>query len=239
MTKKVIPKEQLTAYQRWELPAMMEEGGRRREGSPPRPPTAQEIEQFFQQAHAEGLDIGRQAGHAEGFTAGYQQGLSQGLREAAERVRLVESLLGMLAEPMARLDARVEQELLALALEIARVVIRREIEARPERLLPVIREAMACLPVNACNPTLGLHPQDAALLRELMPELEQQGVRIIEEAHQQRGGVRVMADGPNAAIPERRWHPRHSHRGESEVDARIENRWREVVVTLLGEELIS
>lgn len=243
MSKKVIPKEQLTAYQRWELPAMLEQGawsGPVEEVAADKGlPTAQEIEALFQRAHAEGLETGRRAGHAEGYAAGFQQGLAAGTGEAANRMQLLDNLLTGLREPLARLDARVEQELLALALEIARQVIRHELDRDPTHLVPVVREAMGALPVNASQPRIVLHPRDAATLRELMPELESQGVQLVEDASQAPGGCRVLADGPEAAMPERRWQARHASRGESEVDARVESRWRDVVVALLGEELIT
>lgn len=233
---KVIPKEQLSAYERWELPAMGENDAQIEE-MPSRQalPTAQDIERIFQEARAEGLALGREAGQAEGFAAGFQHGM----RDAAPRRALLEQLIKSLAQPLAQSDEQVGRELLALALEIARFVIRAEIRQQPERLLALIREAMNSLPVNATQVQIILHPEDALLFREDMPDMEAEGIRVLEDASMERGGCRLLADSAGKAFPERRWHTRKAVQGESEIDARIEHRWREALNALLGEELVS
>lgn len=233
---KVIPKEQLSAYERWELPAMGEHDPQVEE-MPSRQalPTAQDIERIFQEARAEGLALGREAGQAEGFAAGFQQGM----RDATSRKELLESLINSLARPLTQSDEQVSRELLALALEIARFVIRAEIRQQPERLLDVIREAMNGLPVNATQVQVILHPEDAHLFRAEMPDMEAEGVRVLEDANMERGGCRILADSAGKVFPERRWHTRKMVHAESEVDARIEQRWREALNALLGEELVS
>lgn len=237
---KVIPKEQLSAYERWELPTMGENDPQVEE-MPSRQalPTAQDIERIFQEARAEGLALGREAGQAEGFAAGFQQGFQQGMRDTIPRKALLEQLINSLAQPLAQSDEQISRELLALALEISRFVIRAEIRQQPERLLDVIREAMNGLPVNATQVQIILHPEDVLLFREEMPDMEAEEIRVLEDASMERGGCRLLADSAGKAFPERRWHTRKAVQGESEVDARIEHRWREALNALLGEELVS
>lgn len=207
--------------QRWHPPAM--QGGVKAA----RNPSAEKVDSIYQQAYAEGLEGGR------------REGYQQGLRQAQGHTQSLAAILKHIQEPLAAVDARTEQELLALALEIAKVVIRHELDLHPERLLPLVREAIASLPANTSNPRIVLHPQDVLMLRELMPELEAQGVHLLEDATIDRGGCRVLTDSGNAAIAERRWHPRQGGRSDSEVDVRVEHRWRQTVMALFGEALIS
>jgi len=71
-----IPKENLTAYERWELP-LLDAGGNevaREEERNVKPLTAADIAEIRQAAHADGLEEGRK----EGFDAGHQEGLKTG-----------------------------------------------------------------------------------------------------------------------------------------------------------------
>lgn len=190
-------------------------------------PTSDKVDSIYQQAYAEGLEAGR------------REGYQQGLRQAQGHTQSLLPILQHIQEPLAAVDARTAQELLALALEIAKVVIRHELDLHPERLLPLVQEALASLPVNTSNPRIVLHPQDILMLRELMPELENHGVHLVEDATLDRGGCRVLTDSGGSAIAERRWHARQGGRSDSEVDVRVEHRWRQTVMALFGEALVS
>ena len=52
---------------------------------------------------------------------------------------------------------------------------------KPELLLPVVREAVAALPLHHSHPSLFL-PDDAALVRTNGEQLEHNGWRILETA---------------------------------------------------------
>ena len=87
---RVIPKEQLTAYQRWELGSFEPIPVVEAEPPPPEPepvlsvplPTAEDIERIQQDAWQEGYDLG----FTEGRKAGYEDGYKTG-EEHAERLR--------------------------------------------------------------------------------------------------------------------------------------------------------
>lgn len=87
-----IPAEQLTAYERWELPLLDREELEPEEppAEPPvleeevievKPLTAEELEAIRQAAWEEGQREGYQAGHEEGRQAGYEEGFRQGQTE--------------------------------------------------------------------------------------------------------------------------------------------------------------
>ncbi|WP_333844920.1 flagellar assembly protein FliH [Pelomicrobium sp.] len=169
----VIPKERLSAYQRWELGSF--------DPAPPeapvaRLPTAEELERLHQSARD------------EGYAAGYAEGLAQA-REDAERLRAIG---GAWSEALARLEEEVSQALVRLALAIAAHVLRAALAVRPELVTAVVKEAMATVPHPGVHPRLVLHPEDALLVRRLLAhELEQGGWKLVEDPALERGGCRV------------------------------------------------
>jgi len=103
-------------------------------------------------------------------------------------------------------------ELLALAVELAREVIREEITARPETLLTVVREALLQLPHQ--HAAIYLHPDDASLLRSYMgDQLAHAGHRIHEDFKLARGDCVLEAGG-------------------SQIDATVGMRWQRVLESL-------
>lgn len=227
MSQGYIPKEQLTAYQRWEM-AAFDEAEREAEAAaaaaaeaeaqaklepvieevPPTPlPTAEELEAIYEEA--------RQSGHSAGFEEGRQAGLKEG-KEAAEAVGRVEAerlaaIIDGLGESLKNCEQQVAEQLLAVAVEIARQVLRQSLQVKPELILPVVREAIAALPASHGHPLLLVNPVDAALVRERLGDgLTHSGWKLIEDLQIEQGGCRVEVAG-------------------SEVDATIATRWRRVL----------
>ena len=202
MSRPIIPKEQLSAYQRWELDSFDENR------SDPRItlPTAEEIEQIHRNAHQEGYAAGRQQGHDEGHAEGYKQGMAA----ATEKVNLIQSVLSNINQELTLLDREISEDLLSLALAIARQVLLQTIEVKPEILLSIVREAIAKLPPFNQHANLRVNPEDAGLVREQMGEqLEHTGWKIIEDERIARGGCKIETSS-------------------SQVDASLEKRWEKV-----------
>ena len=225
-----IPKEKLTAYQRWEVAAFDEE----KQGAaasahldalpekappalavepasapPERPvvlPTADDIERMYGEAH----DTGYAAGYTEGITAANAAAAS------------IAALMDNLTHALASIEQGVADQLLALAIEIANQVLRQSLRLQPELLLPVVREAVTTLQPHHGQPLLFVHPDDATLVRKHLGEqLSHSNWRIIEDRQLTAGGCRVEL-------------------GASEVDATLETRWRRVVEAIgVGQEWLK
>jgi flagellar assembly protein FliH len=201
MSNAVIPKENQTAWQRWELASLGPAAARipaagTQAKSAAKLPTAEDIERIHRDAHKQGYD------------AGYEEGTARARMEALRLHTLVEQLDGALAE----FDQKVAEELLGLALEVARQVLRQAIAARPETILEVVKEALLQLPHQ--HAALYLHPEDASLVRSYLgDQLAHAGHRLHEEPAMARGGVRVDAGG-------------------SHLDASVETRWRRVIESM-------
>ncbi len=178
MSEIETPKEQLTAYQRWELPSFDGAGTLGHHSRVPASglPTAAELERMHQQAHEEGY----RAGHAEG------------MQRAAQESRRIGEVMTSLEGQLKQVDQQMVQALLDLALEVARQMVRQALQVKPELLFNLVGEAVASLPHFNHPAHLILHPEDAALVRAGMgDQLAHSGWKIFEEQHMARGGCRV------------------------------------------------
>jgi len=216
MNGKVIPKEQLTAYQRWELGGLESGQGpaaqpapapeHQEEAVPVALPTAEQLERIHQQAWQEGYRLGREEGHSAGYEAGVEDA-----RVYLERLKL-------LAEAMdadrLRQDEQLAREVLELAMSIAQQVVRTSIKVKPMLMLAVVREAIANLPALSGHTRLVVHPEHAHFVREcLANEYAHLSWKVVEDPALEAGGFRV-------------------ENAQSEMDASMEVRWRDIVTAL-------
>lgn len=204
--------------------------------------TAEALEKVQKQAFEEAAKAGREAGHREGYAKGsqegykegYDKGFQQGYREGKEKgeaesracadqalaveVGYLRQLMAALTEPLEQLDEQVEEELVTLAMTVAKHLVRRELKTDPGQIVAVVREALALLPVAKRSVTLILHPRDAELVRKAL-HLDQAQVswQIVEDPTLSRGGLRVETE-------------------VSRIDATVESRLAAVIATAFGGE---
>lgn len=194
MSSTVIPKEQLTAFERWELASFDSPSGGKIQGTAlgkTSLATVAEVENIRQQAHDEGRD------------AGYSAGVQQARSEAAQIHELLQNLQGELNQ----LDEQVAQSLLDLSLEVARKMVGETLQVKPEVILKIVSDAISSLPHFNQNAHLILHPDDAELVRKQMGEqLSHAGWKIFTDSQIKRGGCRVeTAHSHVDATTEARW----------------------------------
>lgn len=165
---------------------------------------------------AEALEALQEAARQEGFEQGYADGLASGKEAVEAQIRACQALLDHLTRPLDELDTQVEQELLALAVAIARQLVRRELRTAPDEIVGVVKEALALLPSNAAEVKVELHPEDAALVRRALPEGEGEKLwRVVENPALTRGGCRVST-------------------ATGRIDASVEKRLNQVIAAALG-----
>jgi flagellar assembly protein FliH len=232
----MIPKEQQSAYQRWEMTSFGDERpstqARRAAMAPPPPPpepvgivphvalpTLEEIEAIREQARAEGYAEGLQEGRAAGHAEGYADGARAGQIEAESELEHLRSIAATFSDAVVQADETIAHDVLELALRLARGMVRTAFEVRPELILPVVQEAIGYLPVLAQPATLTLNPEDAEIVRQAMgQELVKGGWRIVEDALLARGGCKVdTASNQIDAQAQARW-ARLTHALQSNVD---------------------
>lgn len=219
-----IPKEKLTAYERWELAAFdeAEQSARTQTAAPadtPAPaevaaapaPDPAELERKLREAMAAAREAGHADGYQAGFAAGEAAGRAAGLAAMAEAASRIAALGNGFGEALRAREGALAEELLELALCVARQVVRAQVRSHPDWLIDVVREAMLTLPSQHGHPSLYVNPADASLVREhLADALAHTGWRIIEDPTIEPGGCRVENNA-------------------SEVDATLSSRWRRVV----------
>lgn len=162
-----IPAEKLTAYERWEIPALGEAAQARKkvrtaEAAPNRPPTVEELESIRHLAHEEGFRQGKE----DGYRAGLEQGLKEGQTEIIAQVAKLASIMRAYTQPLAQQQAALEQSLVSLVENLARTVVLRELETNPDTLLKIVREALAAVARQGERLTVQLNPADLAMIRE-------------------------------------------------------------------------
>lgn len=209
----LIAKEQLTAYQRWELPSF--------NSAPPAAQSAAlaqssaaELQQIKQLAQQQGYEAGQHYGHEAGYATGYEAGYATGAQLAQLEVTSLHELIHTLEDGLTQLDQDVAQTLVDMSISIARKMIAQTMEVKPELILELVREAIAQLPQFNQNPHLILNPADAELVNKFMSdELSHTGWKVFSDVQVQRGGCMVKT-------------------AHSLIDATLEARWERVLQSI-------
>lgn len=180
-------------------------------------PTAEDIERMHEEIHAaafaEGQQQGFAEGHAAGVEAGREQGYAEGQAQAHEEAARLGALANDLEQAFAGLDRDVAEELMALAIEMARQMVRRTLAEHPESILDTIRAALTQLP--QANAHIRLHPEDLALVRTHLSEGPggQTSHRLQEDPALGRGEFRIEVAG-------------------AQIDGTLETRWRRILESI-------
>lgn len=169
-------------------------------------PTAAKLEALQKQAWEEAW----QAGHAKG--------MESGLKDVQLRAERFDQLLTALSKPFDQLDENVENQLVELAMSVARQLFRREIKIDPSHIVGVVREAVGVLPMACNNIRVNLHPEDAALVEEALASTAGERLwKISEDPLIERGGCTVTTES-------------------SRVDAQTDTRLNAVISKIVGDE---
>ncbi len=161
---------------------------------------------------AEAREDGYQAGYHSGYEVGKRKGYEDGQAAAQAEARRIGQAADSLEQALQEFDQQVADELLALAVEIARQVVRKEIAARPDIIIGVVNEALAYLPHQ--HAAIHLNPDDASLVRSYLGDaLAHAGHRILEEPTLKPGDCLLESGG-------------------SQIDASTATRWRRVIENL-------
>jgi flagellar assembly protein FliH len=208
-----LPKERQTAYQRWELASF----GAPDETSPESRQQQIDTEALLAEAReqiAAAREQARREGLAEGLAQGYQTGMEQGRAQALEENTLLQQLSLAFGAEIAHAKELVAQDLLELALDLAKAMLKTVLAVQPERVLPIVNEAIGYLPTLQQPALLFLNPDDAMLVRERMgTELASAGWRVLDEAAMERGGCRIET-------------------GSNQIDAATSSRWQRIAASL-------
>jgi len=196
----------------------------REEAAPPAPllhlPTVEEIEQIHEEARRngfeEGLAEGRGQGHSEGREAGFREGhkagFSEGKAAAESEAHQLHSLVTQFEQALAKFDADIAEDLVSLAVELARKIIQHTLAVEPEAVVSAVRAVLQILPQSRAQ--IHLNPDDIALAKSHLGEVLDQAEHVlVENESVSRGGCQIETPG-------------------AQIDATVETRWRRTIESL-------
>ena len=171
----------------------------------------------FDQAHEEGLLIGRQEGLQkgleEGRKLGIEQGREQGLAEGREQgqkdgykaawdkaqpeieqqKQTLSRLITHLSHALNEQDYQLEQALLHLIREISRHVVQRDLMIDSSHIVAIVRQALATLPPSRDNVRILVSTDDLPLVQQAIAD-SGESWRVVGSRQIERGGCRVETD---------------------------------------------
>lgn len=183
--------------------------GQEPEPAPPEPSAAPPVPAFNLD---EIVDQARKDGYQDGYRNGLAALESYKQTQAAQLASYMSDQVGALAADFHHRLESLEQQLAGriagVALEMARQVVRSELDQRPEAVLTVAEEALGVLLASARQIAVRLHPDDHALAQGSLTEvLQARGARLLPDHTVARGGCVVESDiAVVDASVEARWH---------------------------------
>jgi len=168
------------------------------------------VQQACDDAYAEGFAQG-QAQTALEWQRRMDEYIARQGQEAAQRLQ---GVLQTLDASLIDMQQQMAQQLLELACDIARQVVRQELSVNPHVLLPVVREAVGMLVTEGRPATVRLNPVDMEAMAEpLREEVHAPGVQWMTDAAVPAGGCLVESAG-------------------TVVDGSLDKRWQRAIAAL-------
>ena len=162
-------------------------------------PTPAQLKEIYGKAYKEGYLRGQREAHANAE--------ARTEKEIAAHKLSLQQLTEGFQEAISRHSERTSTDLLNLALDIAKIMVRTQLEIKPDVVLPVVKQAISMLPSLQKPLRIKLHPDDAALVAtEIANCFDALEFTILQDPQMDRGGCLIdseinILDASNA----RRW----------------------------------
>jgi flagellar assembly protein FliH len=207
-----IPREEIGAVDSWHFSAMDEDGDSASAAllSETQEPSEERLDEIRQQAYNEGFAHGHATGGQE-----VREALELPLRQSAEEtaVRMGELLHGMTDQLLAS-EQSISRQLLELACDLARQIVRQELTVNTSSLRPVIGEALELITDDGLPTTVRMNPQDLAVMQSALQEtLGENAPEFVSDPAITPGGCVLQS-------------------ASTSVDATIEKRWSRTIGNL-------
>lgn len=186
-----------------------------RPGTPPPPPAAAAAPVQPPPPPEPSVQEQLHAARQSGYQDGYRDGMAALDAFKQSFAKQMSQQLGALVEnfdtEMRGLEGEMAGSIARIAVELARQVVRSELEQRPELIARVAHDAVEALQLSARHVRVRVHPDDHPLVKEgAGNELQAREAQLIPDPEVPRGGVKVDAD-------------------IASVDATIATRWQQAV----------
>ncbi|MDM4764497.1 FliH/SctL family protein [Pelomonas sp. SE-A7] len=213
-----IPREELAGFAAWNLDALSGTPTNPRGGYTTPPPAAAAEPEAPPPAPEPDLQEQLHAARQAGYQDGYRDGMaaldafkhSFATQMSAQLGKLV---AGFDAE-MRELEQQMSETLARCAVELARQVVRSELQQNPEFIARVAHDAVEALLLSARHVRVRVNPADLALVQQgAGEEMAAREAQIIPDPEVPRGGCKVDSD-------------------ISSVDATLATRWQQAVAAM-------
>lgn len=160
------------------------------------------------------LHAARQSGYQDGYRDG-MAALDAFKHSFAQQMSAqIGTLVHNFDVELRELEGDMAQAIARIAVELARQVVRSEIEQRPELIARVAHDAVEALQLSARHVRVRVHPDDYPLVQAgAGNEMQAREAQLIPDPEVPRGGVKVDAD-------------------IASVDATIATRWQQAMSTI-------
>ena len=180
-------------------------------------PTAAEIEAIHQEAFQAGFDAGREAGLVAGRSEAFDAVEKESKELFQETFAHFSEVQANFIRQLDLMEQEIAPVLLHLALSCAKKMVGDHLSSASDALLPIIQQAMSCLPSELKDARLRVNPLDAETVRRYIDaEALAQVWTIIEDEKVERGGCLLDTR-------------------ETHLDLTVGHRWQSLVATLGAE----
>lgn len=167
-----IPGEEIAAVEQWNFGAidtaaqLLAAQTKARQDKEDAAQRAAAQQQSYQQGFEQGIQQGRKQAQAE-VQAQMQAFLANQANEAAQQFS---TLMANAERELVQAEQAMAQEVLSLACELARQIVRHELSVNPQVLMPVVSEALALLGADCKTVVVKLNPADLQRLGDQIHE---------------------------------------------------------------------
>jgi flagellar assembly protein FliH len=209
-----IPKEQQSAYERWEMASFSDLDHRGRGMVAASQPKKKEVPS----ANPADIALVFEATRKDAYNKGMQEGFAAGMTQAKELAQVEReqflTLMNAFSNALENSDEQIAEDVLSLALDIAKSMLKVKLNVDEKVLLPVVLDAIHYLPQIQRPARILVHHDDMHLLREHMAdEIANDHWQIHEDSSIERGGCLVET-------------------GANQVDATNATRWKRITEAL-------
>jgi len=209
-----IPKEQQSAYERWEMASFsdLDHRGRGMVAA------GQTKKKEVSSANPADIALVFEATRKDAYNKGMQEGFAAGMAQAKELAQVEReqflTLMNAFSNALENSDEQIAEDVLSLALDIAKSMLKVKLNVDEKVLLPVVLDAIHYLPQIQRPARILVHHDDMHLLREHMAdEIANDHWQIHEDSSIERGGCLVET-------------------GANQVDATNATRWKRITEAL-------
>jgi len=164
-------------------------------------------EEGFNKGHSEGLEQGKQQGVKEGREEGLEIGIADAKEKIDEQFLTLSTLIDNITNPTESINNDVKNELVILATNLAKAVIKTDIQQNQKILIQAIGEGIKTLPLNETRYQISLQSEDLAFVKEHFGEqhIIDNNWQLVESTELSRGGcyIQTTANAVDVSIERR------------------------------------